>query len=251
MSHTKQITHLPSQPHYFKQWGAGKLTECQTPVIFSSYILPGSDELLRAASTENTGKEELYVICPQYANGKGEFIDTQFTVTGKATINEGNTPEEIISNGAKREVAEETGLEIADIGRPIAYRMAGKKGGKAVSVHNFYSRISPETKPNKTTKPFTGTDDPTKKIQVLLVGQKEILLELMSKNLIPCPSGDTVKPSDPNASYICGVHLIALNDILSVFFDTRKTQLPVPNVSENKATTSAKKNPQKLVSEFA
>jgi hypothetical protein len=250
MTHPKFTAYLPTHPTYFKLWGTGELIESQTPIIFSSCILPGSDELLRAASSENMEKEELYIVCPQYANGRGELIDTQYTVTGKATINEGETPEEIVSNGAKREVAEETGFDIADIGRPIAYRMAGKKGGKAVSVHNFYHRVSSKTQLNKSTKSFEGTDDPTKKIQVLLIGKKEILLGLLSDNLVPSPSGDTIKPSDSNGSYICGVRLISLTDILTVFY-TKKIQSHSERVTESWIAKSANKITQKEEKEYA
>lgn len=224
MSYNKTISYLPIHSHYFKKWGSDNFIEHKTPLVFSTYMLPGFDDLLRVAKHDN---EQLYVVCPQYANANDEIIDMQYVITGKATTNEGKTSEDIIYNGTIREIAEETGLEVSksNIGKTIAYRMAGKKNGKHVTVHSFYCRIFSHTQLNKITTPSIGIDDPTKKIQVLIVGKKENLIDIMSNNLIPIPSNDTIKSNSSNGSYICGIRLVALKDVLNVFLDYKKTLL--------------------------
>lgn len=223
ISYQKKFIFTPSNDHYYKEWGKKKIIQSKDKILFSSYFLPGINDLINFSSLDYKRNDELYVVCPQYSTLKDGITDSQMTVTGKITIDEINK-----SNGtllaAKREIAEETGLEILDSNiYHKALRMGGKIQNKPVSINNYYCEIDNKTKTFTNNKEHLFVPDTQKKVQILMVGKLSTLLSIFSNEITPLESNDNKIPSDPTKSYISGIRLISFNDILTAF-NTMKQQ---------------------------
>lgn len=235
MNNYKPIPYQLQYPSYSKSWGICKLKESHKEnILFSCCVHPGFPELLQEAILRNSDLENLYVVCPQYSTIKFDEKkiqhikqDLQYVVTGKAFQNSRTGTKEddeiYFYSEAKREIAEETGLDIdySNMAMKIkAHRIDGRKGKSPISVFNYYCCISPKTKLNTQTTKLEGKDDATKKLQILVTGEKEYLLDFFSQNVIPLPSNDTQVPTNETTFFISGVRLISFLDLIS-FFESR------------------------------
>lgn len=139
--------------------------------VISSSVFPGIKEAIQKARRFHTSLSDIYIACPTYWRN-GDISDTQIGVTGKCHIDENYKTATI------RELSEELGL-FGDSENLIFVTKTDIKG-EACETY-IMDAINLETYDPTKHVLSTAEDDRTKKCQVIVFGNKDILLKLIKQ----------------------------------------------------------------------
>lgn len=168
--------HMMKYKSYLHSFDTNKteIINRNTEIEFSSFALFGLlDSYITIKNNLSEKIKEYYVVCPVYIDKEsGKILDTQLAVTGTCYYNE----DEYIT--VSREVSEEVGLfcDKSIIHQIVISENNNKTKRKECT---FICDITNATYFDKNINIFTqGIDDKTKKIQVVLFGKIDNLLEI-------------------------------------------------------------------------
>jgi hypothetical protein len=239
--------HQPISPTYYKPWGEHPVVEMNNEIHVSRYILDGFSEMANIIHNKlGTEVAKMWVLTPQYSNEEGRLIDLQVSVTGSPFITEQG-----YKTAAVREIAEEIGIAVnpSEIISSF-HRVSGSKkiqnyyynvsnetqafcpqiaavaktavmsipiplprSKTIIANANVSSAIATTTSLITPEQIHKNKDDKSRKVQVFIFGEEDVLKKLLLKINFPMPSGDTIQGS--GESHISGVRMVSVVDLFT------------------------------------
>ena len=179
--------HTLNHQSYLFEFTTRQITQIESgcKVEFSNFALSGLKEsynFVKKKMSHNCKLKDCFVACPVYADPKtGQILDTQLAITGTCYKNEDYLPATL------RELSEEIGIVLAN---PNKLRQIKSFSGPKRTEVSYIANISGARCFNSNVdRIISGTDDKTKKVQVVVYGTISDLLGLY-ENIHERPESD-------------------------------------------------------------
>lgn len=176
ISKLKTSTQKLSYGSYLYSFDSNKLEYCHPDITveFSGFGFKGIIEAYDIIREKYIGSNyAYYVVCPVYYDKKGgKILDTQFSITGTCHINE------IDMFAVTREITEEIGITICN---KNSMQSIINISDQNRSVKTYFVDITNERAfDSKIDEIYSGKDDKSKKIQVVVIGEINSLKKIYS-----------------------------------------------------------------------